>query len=105
MADKQDHEDNAGGFVNPSQTSGLSIDRPKPRIDVGGGEHYKNQEVMNSLNMNNPSSMPFGNNNAFLPSQSGNDFNQFAFKSGASIDRPLPDTQTFGVSAAFNGES
>ena len=67
MADKRDQEDNAGGFVNPSQTSGLSIDRPKPRIDVGGGEHYKNQEVMNSLNMNNPSSMPFGNN-AFLPS-------------------------------------
>ena len=64
---------------------------------------------MNSLNMNNPSSMPFPNN-TFLPSQSqgmqGNDFNRFeSFKGAASIDRPMGDTQTFGVTGAFNNDS
>ena len=113
MTDKNNQEDNNQGFVNPSQTSGLSIgDRPKPRIDVGGNEHYKNDnQVMNSLTMNQGNGM-FGaqGNNAFLQSQGqpsqAHEYNRFeSFKGNASIDRPHGDTQTFGIAAAFQGDS
>jgi len=61
--------------------------------------------------MNQPTGM-FGaqNNNAFLQSQNqasqGHDYNRFeSFKGNASIDRPHGDTQTFGIAAAFQGDS
>ena len=111
MTDKNNQEDHNAGFANPSQTSGISIDRPKPRIDVGPGEHYKNDnQDMNSLTMNPPNGM-FGSQpgNAFLQSQNqatqGHEFNRFESFKGASIDRPHGDTQTFGIPAAYNADS
>jgi hypothetical protein len=65
---------------------------------------------MNSLGMNNARNDIFqSQNNAFLQSQSqglqGTFETNFNFKGNPSIDKPLGDTQTFGLHGAFNNES
>ena len=61
--------------------------------------------------MGNPRNDIFqSQNNAFLQSQQsqglqGTFDRDFNFKGNASIDKPLGDTQTFGIHGAFNNES
>ena len=72
---KQANNKPGDGAPIESQMS-LKFDGPKPKIDVGGGDMYK-EVPMNSLMSNNRNDLINSQANAFMQSQQfGGDFNR-----------------------------